>query len=105
MAGGSSRRWSRPPTAWSTTCAARSPHLSLAPVQTFPTRDGWIFVMCMTQKFWLSLCKAMGRDELIDDPRFPDPNTRAQNRAALTKALDPTFRLRTTGEWLAKFNG
>ena len=27
----------------------RSAHLALAPVQTFPTRDGWIFVMCMTQ--------------------------------------------------------
>ena len=25
---------------------------SVAPVQTFPTADGWIFVMCMTDKFW-----------------------------------------------------
>ena len=78
----------------------RSAHLSLAPVQTFPTKDGWIFIMCMTQKFWLSLCEAMGRDELVDDPRFPDPNTRARNRAELTDALDPTFRTRTTAEWL-----
>ena len=84
---------------------ARSAHLSLAPVQTFPTKDGWIFIMCMTQKFWLALCKAMGREDLLDDPRFPDPNTRAGNRAELTDALDPTFRARTTDEWLAMFNG
>jgi crotonobetainyl-CoA:carnitine CoA-transferase CaiB-like acyl-CoA transferase len=84
---------------------ARSAHLSLAPVQTFPTRDGWIFIMCMTQKFWLSLCKAMGRDELANDPRFPDPNTRARNRAELTDALDPTFRTRTTAEWLERLTG
>ena len=84
---------------------SRGGHLSLAPVQTYPTRDGWIFIMCMTQKFWLSLCQAMGRADLIADPRFPDPNTRAKNRAELTDALDPTFRTRTTGEWLAKFNG
>ena len=83
----------------------RSAHLSLAPVQTFPTRDGWIFIMCMTQKFWLALCEAMGRADLSDDPRFPDPNTRARNRAALTEALDPTFRTRTTDEWLSKLNG
>jgi len=83
----------------------RSAHLSLAPVQTFPTRDGWIFIMCMTQKFWLALCEAMGRADLLDDPRFPDPNTRARNRAALTEALDPTFRTRTTDEWLSKLNG
>ena len=83
----------------------RSAHLSLAPVQTFPTRDGWIYIMCMTQKFWLSLCDAIGRRDLLDDPRFPNPNTRARNRAALTEALDPTFRTRTTDEWLAKLNG
>ena len=83
----------------------RSAHLALAPVQTFPTRDGWIFVMCMTQKFWLSLVEVMGRQGLLNDPRFADPNTRAVNRAALTDALDPTFRTRTTAEWLALFNG
>ncbi|MSP77421.1 MAG: CoA transferase [Rhodospirillaceae bacterium] len=83
----------------------RGGHLSLAPVQTFPTKDGWIFIMCMTQKFWLSLCDAMGRTDLLADPRFPDPNTRAKNRAELTDALDPTFRTRTTAEWLEKFNG
>ncbi|MBS0537358.1 MAG: CoA transferase [Proteobacteria bacterium] len=83
----------------------RSAHLSLAPVQTYPTKDGWIFIMCMTQKFWLALCAAMERDDLVADPRFPDPNTRAANRAELDVALDPTFRTRTTDEWLAKFNG
>ncbi|MFO1080958.1 MAG: CoA transferase [Reyranellaceae bacterium] len=83
----------------------RSAHLALAPVQTFPTADGWIFVMCMTQKFWLALCEAIGRPELIADPRFPDPNTRAVNRAALTEALDPTFRTRSTAEWLARLSG
>jgi crotonobetainyl-CoA:carnitine CoA-transferase CaiB-like acyl-CoA transferase len=83
----------------------RSAHLSLAPVQTYPTRDGWIFIMCMTQKFWLSLVDAMGCKELANDPRFPDPNTRAANRAELDDALDPVFRTRTTDEWLAKFNG
>jgi len=83
----------------------RSAHLSLAPVQTYPTRDGWIFIMCMTQKFWLALVGAMGCPELANDPRFPDPNTRAANRAELEDALDPVFRTRTTDEWLAKFNG
>lgn len=84
---------------------SRSAHLALAPVQTFPTRDGWIFIMCMTQKFWLALCEAMGRADLANDPRFPDPNTRAANRAALTAALDPVFRTRTTAEWLSSLVG
>jgi crotonobetainyl-CoA:carnitine CoA-transferase CaiB-like acyl-CoA transferase len=61
--------------------------------------------MCMTQKFWLSLCQAMNRADLVKDPRFPDPNTRAKNRAELTDELDVTFRTRTTAEWLATFSG
>lgn len=83
----------------------RSAHLSLAPVQTFPTKDGWIYIMCMTQKFWLNLCEVLGRGDLVADPRFPDPNTRAKNRAALSVELDVTFRTRTTAEWLAAMNG
>lgn len=83
----------------------RSAHLSLAPVQTFPTKDGWIFIMCMTQKFWLNLCEVMGRGDLVTDPRFPDPNTRARNRASMSVELDVTFRTRTTAQWLAAMNG
>ncbi len=83
----------------------RSAHLSLAPVQTFPTADGWIFIMCMTQKFWLSLCEATGRGDLVADPRFADPNMRARHRAELTDELDPTFRTRTTADWLRQLNG
>jgi crotonobetainyl-CoA:carnitine CoA-transferase CaiB-like acyl-CoA transferase len=83
----------------------RSAHLSLAPVQTFPTKDGWIFIMCMTQKFWLNLCEVTGRGDLVADPRFPDPNTRARNRASMSAELDVTFRTRTTAEWLAAMNG
>ena len=83
----------------------RSAHLSLAPVQTFPTKDGWIFIMCMTQKFWLSLCEVTGRGDLAIDPRFPDPNTRAKNRAAMSAELDVTFRTRRTAEWLSAMNG
>ena len=33
----------------------RSAHFSVAPVQTFPSADGWIFVMCLTDKFWQAL--------------------------------------------------
>lgn len=83
----------------------RSAHLSLAPVQTFPTADGWIFIMCMTQKFWLALCQVLACEGLVGDPRFADPGTRASNRAALTEALDPIFRTRTTAAWLGALNG
>ncbi len=82
----------------------RSAHLSLAPVQTFPTKDGWIYIMCMTQKFWLALCEVTGRGDLVADPRFPIP-TRGRRTERRCRALDVTFRTRTTAEWLAAMNG
>jgi len=83
----------------------RSGHFSVAPVQTFPTADGWIFVMCMTEKFWLNLLGAMQRQDLAQDERFGTIASRFANRVALSDLLDAEFRKRSTEEWLALLSG
>ncbi|MEO8465980.1 MAG: CoA transferase [Gammaproteobacteria bacterium] len=83
----------------------RSSHFSVAPVQTFPTADGWIFIMCMSDKFWLELLKALDLTPLADDVRFSTGNSRHHHRRELTAALDSGFRRRTTAEWLARLAG
>jgi crotonobetainyl-CoA:carnitine CoA-transferase CaiB-like acyl-CoA transferase len=83
----------------------RSAHLSVAPVQTFATADGWIFIMCMTDKFWINLVDALGRPDLKTDARFATPASRRENRAALTDVLDGELRRRPTDEWLQTFAG
>jgi len=83
----------------------RSAHLAVAPVQTFPTADGWIFIMCMTDKFWTNLTDTLGRADLANDARFATQAARRQNRAALSEMLDGELRKRPTGEWLQLFAG
>jgi crotonobetainyl-CoA:carnitine CoA-transferase CaiB-like acyl-CoA transferase len=83
----------------------RSAHYSVAPVQTFPTADGWVFIMCMTDKFWGELVKAIGRPELMSDPRFATQASRQANRDALTGIIDHELSQQPTGHWLAKLNG
>jgi crotonobetainyl-CoA:carnitine CoA-transferase CaiB-like acyl-CoA transferase len=83
----------------------RSGHFSVAPVQTFPTADGWVFIMCMTQKFWEALLAVIGRPELAKDSRFLTNPDRFANREALTGILDEVFRARTTDAWLAALSG
>ena len=63
-----------------TTRLPRSSHPSAVPVQLLRTRDGWIFVMCMTQKFWDALLGALGRPEIGADPRFA--SSRSASRAS-----------------------
>jgi len=88
-----------------TTRLPRSAHPSLAPSQLFPTADGWVFVMCQTQKFWELLCDRTGAAALKTDPRFASPDARRRNRAALTDALDAVFKTRSTAGWMAILAG
>ena len=88
-----------------TTRMPRSAHPYLVPSQLYRTRDGWIFFMCQTQKFWEILCQRIGRPELIDDPAYRDQAARHANRDRLTEVLDETLSGRTTAEWIDVLGG
>jgi crotonobetainyl-CoA:carnitine CoA-transferase CaiB-like acyl-CoA transferase len=83
----------------------RSSHPSAVPVQLYRTRDGWIFVMCMTEKFWQALLGVLGRDDLATDPRYADAQARRVHREALTLELDAEFERETTQHWLGLLQG
>ncbi len=83
----------------------RSGHFSLAPVQTLPTADGWIFVMCLTEKFWSALLETLGRADLATDPRFATQAARSSHRDELTAELDGEFRKHPTAHWMKAFGG
>jgi crotonobetainyl-CoA:carnitine CoA-transferase CaiB-like acyl-CoA transferase len=84
---------------------SRSAHLSQVPVQTFPTADGWIFIMCMTQKFWRIFCDVVTRPDLPEDRRFATADRRRENREALIAVLDQELRRHPTEHWLALLTG
>jgi crotonobetainyl-CoA:carnitine CoA-transferase CaiB-like acyl-CoA transferase len=83
----------------------RSAHYSVAPVQTFPTKDGWLFIMCMTDKFWNELLAAIGRTDLGADPRFATQSLRQANRGALMELIDAELKRQSNAYWLDKLNG
>jgi crotonobetainyl-CoA:carnitine CoA-transferase CaiB-like acyl-CoA transferase len=83
----------------------RSAHFSVAPVQTFPTSDGWVFIMCMTDKFWSELLSAIGRTDLASDPRFMTQALRQANRGALMDVIDGEMKKQPTEFWLKRLNG
>jgi len=83
----------------------RSAHAALTPCQLYPTRDGWIYIMCNKEKFWPALCEKLGRHEWIEDPRFRRFADRLRHRDLLTELLDRELGKRATGEWLAHFAG
>ena len=83
----------------------RSAHPTATPVQLFRTADGWIFVMCMTEKFWLELMRVLDVAHIAGDPRFATMPARREHREALTPLLDAVFERDTTANWLGKLQG
>jgi crotonobetainyl-CoA:carnitine CoA-transferase CaiB-like acyl-CoA transferase len=82
-----------------------SAHPSLAPVQTFSTADGWMFIMCMTDEFWTLLCERIEKREFLKDPRFADQQSRRRNLAELSAVLAAVFLTKPTAYWLKLLNG
>jgi crotonobetainyl-CoA:carnitine CoA-transferase CaiB-like acyl-CoA transferase len=85
--------------------AARSAHPSITPSQLVRTKDGWIFLMCQTQKFWEALTAALEAPQLSGDPKFATSAGRLEHRALLTQLLDTVFSDKTTDEWLQRLRG
>jgi crotonobetainyl-CoA:carnitine CoA-transferase CaiB-like acyl-CoA transferase len=84
---------------------AQSAHPSIVPFQLFATADGHITVAAPKDKFWKAYCHAIGRDELLDDPRFIDFNGRDRHREELLPVLRAAMAQRTTAEWEAILGG
>ncbi len=67
----------------------------------YRTRDGrWLhLIMLQPDRHWTAFCRAIGRDDLADDPRFAQALVRFQNCRELIAILDPLFASRTLAEW------
>lgn len=80
---------------------SHSAHPTMAPFQAFPTSDGWIVAGGSKEKFWRLMGAAIGRQDMLDDPRFASFSTRRQYRREFIGELESTFATRTTDEWIA----
>lgn len=75
---------------------------SLAPTaDTFETAENAITIGAVQQYQYERLCAAIGRPDLLADPRFADPDSRMANDKELQEELAKTFRTRTALEWEA----
>jgi len=66
--------------------------------------DGkWVaLAMLQPDRYWSTLCEALGLGELIDDPRFKDMETRKLHCEELIRILDEVFLTENSREWLQR---
>jgi crotonobetainyl-CoA:carnitine CoA-transferase CaiB-like acyl-CoA transferase len=80
-------------------------HQSLVPSQSFRTRDGWLVIMCMKEKFWQRLVERIALPALADDPRFRTFADRLAHRDEIVAVLRAEFARRSTAEWIERLRG
>jgi CoA:oxalate CoA-transferase len=56
---------------------------SRVPNNVYPTKDGYVAMNITVEEHWHNLLKAMGREELRDEPRFRDNAARVAHREAV----------------------
>lgn len=87
--------------------STKSRHEQNVPISNFfKTKDGsWV---CIVQRQgdvdWVPMCKVIGREDLMEDPRFTKSKARRQNAAELVDILDAGFAKFTKEEIAARLD-
>lgn len=81
---------------------AGNDHPTSVPTGVFETSDGYINIAASGGRTWQQCCKAIGKPDLINDPRFATPALRSENRAALSAEIGAVTKTGTKSEWIEK---
>ena len=73
-------------------------HPTSVPFQTFQTSDGEIIITCSRDSAFYSLCRAMGRPDMIQDERFAKAEARRLNKELLEDEITRFTSTRTLDE-------
>ncbi len=82
-----------------------------APGGLYPCKPGglddwaYIFASRGNEEHWKRLCKAIGREDLLDDPRMKDGGTRFENKDIVDAAIKAWTTLHTKQEVMATIAG
>jgi crotonobetainyl-CoA:carnitine CoA-transferase CaiB-like acyl-CoA transferase len=75
-------------------------------VNQYQTRDGRRFMLCCldTKHDWGRICRAIGRTDVIDDPRYATADARFENSTEVIALLDEALQTKDMAEWQELFD-
>jgi len=77
-------------------------HPSIVPYEVFQAKDAYLTLGVANNSLWGRCCRAIGRAELAQDPRFDSEANRVANRGTLIPLLNEVFATRPADEWLRR---
>jgi crotonobetainyl-CoA:carnitine CoA-transferase CaiB-like acyl-CoA transferase len=79
-------------------------HPTSMPTSAYKTKDGHINVAASGEGMWASLCKVIGREDMLESPDFKGGKQRAKNRAKLNAIINESLAKKTSAEWIEVMN-
>ena len=76
-------------------------HPIVAPYQTFSTADGYVNIAAGNDAIFARLCRALGLERLLGDPRFQTNAGRITNLPALVESIEAALKNYRTAEVVA----
>ncbi len=76
-----------------------------AALNVYRAADGTWFLLVVAPEKWVAVANAIGRPDLLTDPRFSDVAMMLANMPALTAILDEVFAAKPMEHWYQVFNG
>ncbi len=65
--------------------------------------DRWLCLACIpSDRYWAQVCRVLGLEALVADPRFAEDPSRVENAAELVGELDAAFAARPRDEWIER---
>ncbi|HSW20955.1 MAG TPA: CoA transferase [Ramlibacter sp.] len=80
-----------------------SAHPRNAPYRVFRSKDAYFGMAAGNNALWKSVCRVVGREDLLADERFGSPTLRARHQDALLVLLEEKFAEADTATWLQRF--
>ncbi|MFC3340050.1 CaiB/BaiF CoA transferase family protein [Paracandidimonas soli] len=79
-------------------------HPTMIPTGLFQAKDGYITLQVPGQVMWERFCKAMEREDWLDDPRFRMNRDRSRNRVELNSLITEIFSEHPREYWIERLN-
>jgi crotonobetainyl-CoA:carnitine CoA-transferase CaiB-like acyl-CoA transferase len=70
---------------------------------SYRAKDRWMMMVHPNQEYWEPFCRAIGREEWINDPRYDTMEKRNERAEEMIRELDTLFATKTWAEWELRF--
>ncbi len=74
------------------------------PAGAYETSNGWVVFSIVKEEHFARLCRAVGKTELLNDPRFVSAEVRRKNGEQLRIMFANLMKTRTTDDWIERLH-